>query len=413
MGAALPAPGQALEEVDITADSTGTGGGDVVYTALFGRYESLIEEEIATDSDTEFICFTDDPSLTSKTWRVELVEPRFPMDPIRSARWIKVFGHESIWQGFDRSLWVDNRVSLKTDPTEILDSLLDETRTDMALFEHSFRHRVIDEFDAVVEGQFDDPDRVYEQLIHYAEASPDVLDEQPLWTGFIARRHNEQVAAAMQTWAAHICRYSRRDQLSVNLALQDADLRVTRMTCDNRESEWHVWPPLSDALDRQHHTRVRAFEQSIRAPLARLRAVEREHHDLLEAHAIAAAKRDKVVATEKSRTDELARLHAEEKHRRMEAEIALAAAHQTVARLGERVEQMRRRMLVLKERGERRRQRAIVLRKRVERLQRRIVVLNERAAAEPPARATAASHAPVVVRAGKRLAARARAGLHG
>lgn len=395
--------------------ATGTGSGDVVYTALFGRYETLVEEECALESETEFICFTDDPSLTSKTWRVELVEPRFPMDPIRSARWIKVFGHESIWQGFDRSLWVDNRVSLKTDPTEILDSLLEEPRTDMALFEHSFRHRVIDEFDAVVEGQFDDPDRVYEQLIHYAESSPDVLDEQPLWTGLIARRHTEQVASAMHTWAAHICRYSRRDQLSVNLALQDADLCVTRMAGDNRESEWHVWPPLSDSLDRQHNTRVRAFEQSIRAPLARLRAVEREHHDLLEAHTIAAAKRDKVVATEKTRADELARLHAEEKRRRMEAEIALAAAQESVVRLGERVEQLRRRTMVLKERLERRRQRAIVLKERVERLQRRIAVLDERAAARTAALPAPppASPATEVLRAGRRLAARARARRNG
>jgi hypothetical protein len=410
----LPEPIEVLDELEVTADSASTSAADVVYTALFGRYESLIEEQIAVDSDTEFICFTDDPSLTSKTWRVELVEPRFPMDPIRSARWIKVFGHESIWQGFDRSLWVDNRVSLKTDPTEILDSLLEEPQSDMALFEHSFRHRVIDEFDAVVEGQFDDPDRVYEQLIHYAESSPDVLDEQPLWTGFIARRHNEQVAAAMHTWAAHICRYSRRDQLSVNLALQDADLSVARMACDNRESEWHVWPPLSDSLDRQHNTRVRAFEQSIRAPLARLRAVEREHHDLLEAHAIAAAKRDKVVATEKSRADELAGLHAEEKRRRIEADIALAASQERVARLSERVEQLRNRTIVLKERIERQKQRTVILKKRVERLQRRIVVLNERAAAQAPARPTpAASHASGVVRAGRRLAARARAGLNG
>ena len=141
----MPEPAQAPDTHDNTAAAVGASAGDVVYTALFGRYESLIEEECALDSDAEFICFTDDPSLTSKTWRVELVEPRFPMDPIRSARWVKVFGDESIWQGFDRSLWVDNRVSLKADPTEILDSLLEEPQADMALFEHSFRHRVIDE----------------------------------------------------------------------------------------------------------------------------------------------------------------------------------------------------------------------------------------------------------------------------
>jgi hypothetical protein len=410
----VPEPAPTPDTHDNTTAAVGARAGDVVYTALFGRYEALIEEECALDSDAEFICFTDDPSLTSKTWRVELVEPRFPMDPIRSARWVKVFGDDSIWQEFDRSLWVDNRVSLKADPTEILDSLLEEPQADMALFEHSFRHRVIDEFDAVVEGRFDDPDRVYEQLIHYAEASPDVLDEQPLWTGFIARRHNEQVASAMHTWAAHICRYSRRDQLSVNLALQEAGLCVTRMARDNRESEWHVWPPLSDTLGRQHNTRVRAFEHSIRAPLARLRSIEREHHDLLEAHAVSAAKRDKVVATEKHRADNLENLLAEEKRRRLEADLALAASHERIARLSERVEQLRSRTVVLRKRLEQRQRRIVTLKKQVDRLQRRMAALDERAGKQAAARPRPTStDATTVVRAGKRLAARARARLHG
>jgi hypothetical protein len=410
----LPEPLPAPDPDDSAAASANVSAGDVVFTALFGRYETLIEEECALDSDAEFICFTDDPSLTSKTWRVELVEPRFPMDPIRSARWVKVFGDESIWQGFDRSLWVDNRVSLKTDPTEILDSLLEEPEADMALFEHSFRHRVIDEFDAVVEGRFDDPDRVYEQLIHYAEASPDVLDEQPLWTGFIARRHNEKVVSAMHTWAAHICRYSRRDQLSVNLALQHAGLCVSRMARDNRESEWHVWPPLSDTLGRQHNTRPRAFEHSIRAPLARLRAMEREHHDLLEAHAISAARRDKVVATEKSRADTLEGLLAEEKRRRAEADIALAASQERIARLDERVEQLRSRTAVLKKRLEQRQRRIVILKKQMDRLKRRLVVLDERAGVQAAARSTPTStRAKGFVRVGRRLAAIARAGLNG
>lgn len=255
-----------------------SGPRDVVYTALFGQYESLNEEPFAVDSATGFICFTDDPSLTSDTWQVELVEPMLPMDPVRSARWVKIFGDELIWRDAGRSLWVDNRVTLKCEPRKILDSVLEEPNCDIAMFEHSFRARVIDEFDAVAQSGYDDPGRVYEQLLHYAESSPDVLDERPLWTGFMARRHNDRVASAMQTWAAHVCRYSRRDQLSVNFALNEPKLLVRRLEGENRESDWHVWPPISAELNRQGMTRSRAFQHAVRAPLVRLRALERDQN---------------------------------------------------------------------------------------------------------------------------------------
>ncbi|RYB96103.1 DUF616 domain-containing protein [Nocardioides glacieisoli] len=405
----VKAPGNSEKE------TTSEGGPvDVVYTALFAGRESLIEAEVALNSRTDFICFTNDPSLTSSTWRVELVEPLFPMDPIRSARWIKTYGEESIWRDYDRSLWVDNTVVLKTDPRTVLDSLLEAPQSDLALFEHSLRDRLIDEFSAVVEAGADDPARVNEQLIHYAETLPEVLDERALWTGLMARRHSKRMMVAMSTWAAHVCRYSRRDQLSVNTALHGTGLNVRRLTIDNRDSEWHTVPLESDALNRQDSTRLRAFEQSVRAPLARLRAIEGEHNDLLEAHAISAARRDSLIEAERTharefealyiheegRKRELEALYADEGRRLAEASAALARSKARVAKLNERVERLRRRV--------------VTLNKRVEQLRRRVVVLDRRAAPQPdvtsrPLRA----HARRVMSAGKRVAATARARSHG
>ena len=47
------------------------------YTALIGSYERLQEQPEAKNTDIPFICLTDDPSLTSETWEVRLIEPAF------------------------------------------------------------------------------------------------------------------------------------------------------------------------------------------------------------------------------------------------------------------------------------------------------------------------------------------------
>jgi FkbM family methyltransferase len=242
-----------------------------VYTALFGNYEGLQEQPAAASSTVPFICFTDDPDLTSETWEVRLAAPRFPLDSIRSARSVKILGHPDL-ADFTETLWIDNRVELTADPGAVLDSWLRDA--DVALFEHSFRETVLDEFTAVVDGGYDDPSRVYEQLIHYAESDPDVLEERPLWTGMIARRSTSAVRAAMASWSDHVMRYSRRDQLSISQTIRGHHLRVTRLVSDNRESEWHQWPPVSPNLQRRTDLPAAKFQNAILAPLAKLKRLE-------------------------------------------------------------------------------------------------------------------------------------------
>ena len=68
----------------------------VVYTALFGETESLVEQEVARRSNVRFVCFTDNSKLVSSTWEIVLVSPLFAADPRRSQRDIKIRGHESL-----------------------------------------------------------------------------------------------------------------------------------------------------------------------------------------------------------------------------------------------------------------------------------------------------------------------------
>jgi hypothetical protein len=235
-----------------------------VYTALIGSYERLQEQPAAETTDIPFICLTDDPTLTSKTWEVRLVEPAFARDSARASRFVKIMG-DPLVADYDETLWVDNKVVLTEDPGVILDELLADA--DLAVIHHSYRDTVIAEFDEVTRAGLDDPARIYEQLIHYAETKPHVLDLRPYWGAFIARRRTPAVQGAMQIWINHVLRYSRRDQLSMRYAL-DGVPRVLALDLDNFGSRFHTWVVDQDVIERDTSKRTNAFRTSIRAPLA-------------------------------------------------------------------------------------------------------------------------------------------------
>jgi hypothetical protein len=211
----------------------------VVYTALMGQYEQLNEQPVAGETDVEFVCFTDDPELRSDSWTIRLIEPRFPLDSIRSARYIKVLGPTLLTE-YDETLWIDNSVRLRSSPDAVLDSWL--AGADLAIPTHSYRSTVIGEFDTVATDGYDDPARVYEQLIHYSTLRDATLQERPYWTALLARRRVPLVDSTMSLWYDHLLRYSRRDQLSINFVIGAVGVMVNRVEIDNMESEWHEWP---------------------------------------------------------------------------------------------------------------------------------------------------------------------------
>jgi hypothetical protein len=236
----------------------------VVYTALFGRHERLVEQPLAMTTEVDFLCFTDDPELRSETWELRLVEPLLALDPVRSARAVKLVGHAEL-AAYDEVLWVDARVRLDGPPDELLDSWLADA--DLAAPRHSFRTDVVSEFEAVLEGGLDDFSRIYEQLTHYSVTAPELLRAQVPWTGMLARRPSEEMDAAMRTWLVHALRYSRRDQLSFVhcMALNDQSYRL--VATGNHRSEAHEWLA---PVGRSARPWLAQISDSLRPPVAEL-----------------------------------------------------------------------------------------------------------------------------------------------
>ena len=114
-----------------------------VYTCVMGDYESLNEWPKEVPCTAPHICFTDNPELTSDTWEIRHVTPIFPMDTVRSQRHIKILAHEYLPE-FTASVYIDNTVRLRLSAENIVAQTLQDSN--LAVFEHSFRGTVYDEF---------------------------------------------------------------------------------------------------------------------------------------------------------------------------------------------------------------------------------------------------------------------------
>jgi hypothetical protein len=221
-----------------------------LFTAITGEYETLNELQGPARGSLDALCFTDNPNLSSDTWKIVYIKPAFPLDPIRSQRSVKILRHAELLN-YDQTLYIDNTVRLKVDPSTILDAWL--ANAELAMPEHSFRESVDAEFDAVIEHRVDSRDRVIEQHHHYADAYPQCLAEKPLWGALIARKNTESVALFERIWLDHVLRYSRRDQLSSVVAAEISGVSLNRVQLDNYDSTVHSWPIASDRSKEVRH----------------------------------------------------------------------------------------------------------------------------------------------------------------
>lgn len=212
---------------------------DVVFTALFGRYESLNELEITKNPETRYVCFTDDSSLTSKTWEVLVVESNVQSNPARSSREVKMLGHKYFPEG-TRSLYVDNTVRLKVDGSIVLKAWLKESN--IAFMRHYSRKTVQREFFICSAYGLDDQNKILNQYKYYKRNYPEVLKQRPHWGGMIARVNSTETDKFMETWKQQFDTFTKRDQLSINVSSIISGVKIATIDGENDSSEWHEWP---------------------------------------------------------------------------------------------------------------------------------------------------------------------------
>lgn len=189
-----------------------------VYTAIFGGYDTLRDQPVMPGFD--MVCFTDDPSLTSDQWRVEVVRPK-QRHPRMSAKWFKTNPHKALPR-HEHTVWIDAGIQVQRPDFAAL-VLGAATDTGLSLVRHPVRDRVVDEARFCVDLPKYHGQPMLEQVEHYR--SKGFPDESGLWAGGIIGRDSRPVVRTLgRRWWRENRRWTWQDQLSLPYLLWRLDL---------------------------------------------------------------------------------------------------------------------------------------------------------------------------------------------
>jgi len=187
-----------------------------LYTCIINRTDKLKEPKVKTPG-WDYICFTDDPELTSKGWTVKLVGNPDNTDPIRLSRRIKHLYHEYI-PDYDYSIYIDaNRKPIGNMDDALQQTLTEDT--DLGMCEHPARICLYDEAVRCIVRKLDDTRLIMKQMFYYMkEGFP---PHAGLLGGpmIVRRKGRKNVEKYFEKVYENILKWSRRDQLSFNYIL--------------------------------------------------------------------------------------------------------------------------------------------------------------------------------------------------
>lgn len=236
----------------------------VIYTAIFGGKDNLIEPEFIPEG-CDFVCFTDQ-DFKSDVWNVRKVKTEFN-DPVRNARMYKVLPHKYLSE-YEISIWIDGNLLLRGYVNELINKYLKDYN--LAIFDHNqhtkrwkklfwvkntedCRDCVYEEARFLLrmnsEGKYkDDPELITKQVERYRrEGYPE--HNGLVVSMVILRKHNEKdVMQTMEAWWDEIQNGSRRDQLSFNYVAWKNKLDFVYMKGDSRRNKYF--------LHTQHKRRI-------------------------------------------------------------------------------------------------------------------------------------------------------------
>ena len=215
----------------------------VVYTCITGGYDNILEPTCVTPG-VDYVCFTDDVKLKSKTWKMKPIPSELlSFSKVKQQRGVKILAHRYL-SDYDISIWVDGAVIVKGNIKEYLKTL-DMTQYSVFIPEHPARKCIYAEKDACVKIRKIKGDEVAladKQMNRYkSEGFP--VNYGLVQTNVMIRRHNDQYSKdLMEKWWSELKDYSHRDQLSFNYALWKTGSKkfkyLIKTTCNSKTFNW-------------------------------------------------------------------------------------------------------------------------------------------------------------------------------
>lgn len=192
----------------------------LLYTVLAGDYDQLneIPPSLARSEHWDFICVTDNPSLSSKTWKIKLVENKDDLDPVRFSRLYKIKNH-LVDTGYDISVYTDANLLIRGDLDQFLSDAI-EPDCALGLLYHPFHSSLKQEVELCIRTGRDDTELLKKQYHFYTDEEK-FSDSLPHINArlLIRRPGNRRIESLMETWFNQLISWSRRDQVSFNYSL--------------------------------------------------------------------------------------------------------------------------------------------------------------------------------------------------
>lgn len=214
---------------------SGTSG-VAVYTVAVDREVSLPPAPKLPGVD--FICFAgDDGHSNTNGWELMPLEGFAELDSPRLSRLPKALPHLFLPR-HEISIYIDSSVQLKVDFANRIHDGGNEVRLSMVQLSRNLGQ----EFDAVATRRYDSLYHLAEQEAAYSISHPEFRKFQTFWGGLIVRNHfDEDVINFGRRWAMNIMRFSRRDQLSLPIALTDFPRnKLAKIEGSDEESLLHI-----------------------------------------------------------------------------------------------------------------------------------------------------------------------------
>ena len=212
----------------------------VIYTCIVGGYDKLLEPSFI-NPEFDYICFTDNLSLSSDTWDIRpLPKDSESLSQVKKQRYVKLNPHKLLSE-YDISIWVDGNVTLKGD----LNEFIDETLVDgisVYIPTHPSRDCIYAEAKAVLSMRKDAKEIVNHQMEKYEkEGFPKKYGL--LQSNILLRKHNEpDCIKLMEAWFNELKDNSHRDQLSFNYILwKNQDVKVKYLDKYIYKSSYFFW----------------------------------------------------------------------------------------------------------------------------------------------------------------------------
>jgi hypothetical protein len=183
-----------------------------IYTAIFGSKDDLIEPNFEIKG-CDFICFTDNPNVSSDFFEVRLVKPEFE-DPTLNARKCKLLSNYYLPE-YNYTVWIDGNLKLKkSNIKQLVDKYLKEK--DIALFRHPERNCIYEEGDACIYYSKEDPTKIRKQLEFYKKKGYPEKNGLVMTSILFRKNQSEKIKKLNEEWWKELKKRSKRDQLSFN-----------------------------------------------------------------------------------------------------------------------------------------------------------------------------------------------------